>query len=205
MSRETSGACLCRPTTGTRPRSWKPGVRDVLLRATGGTAGLLGGSIAAAAVPLVHKGREQTAATTKVLCCLGLTGSHPQPRFSLALRHAHWFSVSCSSECNIVVPSRLPDAPPRDHSLCDHQLKPKCTDSTRHLTNDQNRLIHIQTPSSSGAASFKSLYLKRPYTAHRNGRSSLGGASDTALRLPTRNNSPLTGDPLETRDPVPQL
>jgi Putative transposase/Transposase zinc-binding domain len=33
------------------------------------------------------------------------------------------------------------------------------------------------------AASFKSLYLKRPYTAHRNGRSSLVGASDTALRL----------------------
>src|ERR1700694_564326 len=35
-----------------------------------------------------------------------------------------------------------------------------------------------------GAASgFKSLYLKRPYTAHRNGRSLLVGASDTALRL----------------------
>jgi hypothetical protein len=33
------------------------------------------------------------------------------------------------------------------------------------------------------AASFKSLYLKRPFTAHRNDRSSLVGASDTALRL----------------------
>src|ERR1035438_6757163 len=33
MSHKTSGACPCRPITGTRPRSWKPGVRDVLLRA----------------------------------------------------------------------------------------------------------------------------------------------------------------------------
>ncbi len=69
-----------------------------------------------------------------------------QPRFSLALRHAHWFCVSYSSECTIVVRSRLSDAPPHDHSLCDHQLKPKRTDSNRNLANDQNRLIHIQTP-----------------------------------------------------------
>ena len=33
MSHETSGAFPCRPTTGTRPQSWKLGVRDVLLRA----------------------------------------------------------------------------------------------------------------------------------------------------------------------------
>jgi hypothetical protein len=33
------------------------------------------------------------------------------------------------------------------------------------------------------AASFKSLYLKRPFTAHRNNRSLLLGASDTALGL----------------------
>jgi hypothetical protein len=71
---------------------------------------------------------------------------HPQPCFSLALRHAHWFCVSYSSECNIVVRSRLPVAPPLDHSVCDQQLKPKCTDSNRHLANNQNRLIHIQTP-----------------------------------------------------------
>jgi hypothetical protein len=42
--------------------------------------------------------------------------------------------------------SRLSDAPPHDHSLCDHQLKPKHTDSNRNPANDQNRLIHIQTP-----------------------------------------------------------
>jgi len=71
---------------------------------------------------------------------------HPQPRFSLALRHAHRFCVWYSSECTIVVRSRLPDALPHDHSVCDHQLKPKRTDGNRNLANDQNRLIHIQTP-----------------------------------------------------------
>ena len=71
---------------------------------------------------------------------------YPQPRFSLALRHAHWFCVSYSSHCTIVVRSRLSNAPPHDHSLCDHQLKPKRTDSNRTLANDQNRLIQIQTP-----------------------------------------------------------
>jgi hypothetical protein len=71
---------------------------------------------------------------------------HVQPRFSLALRHAHSFSVSFSSDCTIVVRSRLSDAPPHDHSPCDHQLKPKRTDSNRNLASDQIRLIHIQTP-----------------------------------------------------------
>src|SRR5208283_1431075 len=52
----------------------------------------------------------------------------------------------------------------------------------------QSQLAHPHTnPIVLGAASFKSLYLKRPYTAHRNGRSSLVGASDTALRLPSTN------------------
>jgi hypothetical protein len=71
---------------------------------------------------------------------------HFQPRFSLALRHAHWFCVSYSSECTIVVRSRLSDVTPHDPSVSDHQLKPKRTDSNRHLASDQNRLIHIQIP-----------------------------------------------------------
>ena len=41
---------------------------------------------------------------------------------------------------------RLSDAPPHDHSLCEHQLKPKCTDSNGNLANDHNWLIHIQIP-----------------------------------------------------------
>ena len=45
-----------------------------------------------------------------------------------------------------------------------------------------------------GAASFKSLYLKRPYTADRKGRSSLVGASDTALRLIITNRGTLASD-----------
>jgi hypothetical protein len=56
------------------------------------------------------------------------------------------FCVSDSSECTIVVRARLSDAPPLDHSLCDDQLKPKRTDRNGSLANDQNRLIHIQTP-----------------------------------------------------------
>jgi hypothetical protein len=55
--------------------------------------------------------------------------------------------------------------PAYDHSLCYEQLKRKRTDSKRHLANDNDRLIEKQIPSSPRAASFKSLYLKRPYTA----------------------------------------
>jgi len=71
---------------------------------------------------------------------------HPQPRFSLVLRHAHWFCVSHSSEGTLVVRFRLSHAPPHDHSLRDQELKPKRTDSNGNLANDQNRLLHIQTP-----------------------------------------------------------
>jgi hypothetical protein len=71
---------------------------------------------------------------------------HPQPRISLVLRHAHCFCVSYSSEGSIVVPFTLSDAPPHNHSPCDHQLKPKATHSNRNLANAQGRLIHIQTP-----------------------------------------------------------
>jgi hypothetical protein len=69
---------------------------------------------------------------------------HLQPRISLVLRRAHWFFVSHSSECSMVVRSRLSDA--HDHSLCHQQLKRKRTDSKRHLANDNDRLIEIQTP-----------------------------------------------------------
>jgi hypothetical protein len=44
----------------------------------------------------------------------------------------------------MVVRSRLSDA--HDHSLCHQQLKRKRTDSKRHLANDNDRLIEIQTP-----------------------------------------------------------
>ena len=71
---------------------------------------------------------------------------HPQPRISLVLRRAHCFSVLRSSECNMVVRSRLSDAPPHDHSLCHQQLKPRRSDSNVNLANDQDRLIQIQTP-----------------------------------------------------------
>jgi hypothetical protein len=49
-------------------------------------------------------------------------------------------------EGSIVVRFRLSDAPPRNHSPCDHQLKPKGTDSNRNLANDQDRRMHKQTP-----------------------------------------------------------
>jgi hypothetical protein len=71
---------------------------------------------------------------------------HPQPRISLALRRAHWFSVSHSSECYTVVRSKLSDVPPHDHSLCHQQLNRKHTDSKRHLANDNDQLIQIQIP-----------------------------------------------------------
>ena len=109
-----------------------------------------------------------------------------QRRISLVLRRAHWFSVLHFSQCSMVVPSRLSDAPPYAHSLCDPLLKPKRSDRSGKLANDQDRLIQIQIPQSRGAASFKSLYLKRPYTAHRKRKSSPVGASDTALRLLAR-------------------
>jgi hypothetical protein len=46
----------------------------------------------------------------------------------------------------MVVRFRLFDAPLHDHSLCEHQLKPKCTDSNGDLANNHNWLIHIQIP-----------------------------------------------------------
>jgi hypothetical protein len=71
---------------------------------------------------------------------------HLQPRISLVLRRAHWFSVSHSSECSMVVRSRLSDMPAHDHSLCHEQLKRKHTDSRCHLANDNDRLIENQIP-----------------------------------------------------------
>ena len=71
---------------------------------------------------------------------------HLQPRISLVLRRAHWFCVSHSSECCMVVRSRLSNVQPDDHSLCHQQLKRKRTDNQRHLANDNDRLIGIQIP-----------------------------------------------------------
>jgi hypothetical protein len=71
---------------------------------------------------------------------------HLQPRISLVLRRAHWFSVSDSSERSLVVHSRLCDVPPYDNSLCHQQLKRKRTESKGSLANDHNWLIHIQIP-----------------------------------------------------------
>ena len=71
---------------------------------------------------------------------------HLQPRISLVLRRAHWFSVSHSSECSYGGALQTLRLPAYDHSLCDQQLKRKRTDSKRHLANDQDRLIQIQIP-----------------------------------------------------------
>jgi hypothetical protein len=71
---------------------------------------------------------------------------HLQPRISLVLRRAHCFFVSHSSECSMVVRSRLSDVPALDHSFCHQQLKRKRTDSKGRLENDNDRLIEIQTP-----------------------------------------------------------
>jgi hypothetical protein len=71
---------------------------------------------------------------------------HLQPRISLVLPRAHWFYVSRWSECSLVVRSRVSDAPPHAHSLCDPLLKPKHSDSNGTLANDNNRLIQIQIP-----------------------------------------------------------
>ena len=67
-------------------------------------------------------------------------------RISLVLRHAHWFSVSHSSERSLVAHSRLSDVPAYDHSLCHQQLKRKRTDSKTHTANDSDRLIKKQIP-----------------------------------------------------------
>jgi len=69
-------------------------------------------------------------------------------------------------------------AAPR-HSLCDHQLKPKRTHSNRTCKRSEPAHPHTN-PIVPRAASFKSLYLKRPYT--RIGPVDLHAwASDTAL------------------------
>ena len=70
----------------------------------------------------------------------------PQRRISLVHRHTHWFSVSHLSECSMVPRSRLPDAPPHTHSLCDPLLKTKRSDRNGKLANDQDQLIQIQIP-----------------------------------------------------------
>ena len=71
---------------------------------------------------------------------------HLQPRIFLVLRRAHYFSVSHSSECCMVLRSRLSEVPAHDHSLCHQLLKPKRNDSKRHPANDNHRLIGIQIP-----------------------------------------------------------
>ena len=71
---------------------------------------------------------------------------HPQPRISLVLRRAHCFYVSHSSECTMVVRSRLSDVPAYEPSPCHQQLKRKRTDSNVNLANDQDQLIQIQSP-----------------------------------------------------------
>lgn len=71
---------------------------------------------------------------------------HLQPRISLRLRRAHCFYVSHSSECSMLVRSRLSDVPTYDHSLCHQILKWKRTDSKSLLANDNERLIEKQIP-----------------------------------------------------------
>ena len=63
---------------------------------------------------------------------------HLQPRISHVLPRALRFSVSDSSECNMVGCSTLPYVLARDHSLCDPLLKPKRSDCNRNLANDQD-------------------------------------------------------------------
>jgi hypothetical protein len=70
----------------------------------------------------------------------------PQPRISLVLRRAYWFSVSHLSERSMVVRFRLSAAPTHAHSLCDPLLRPKRSDRNGKLANDQDRLIQIQIP-----------------------------------------------------------
>jgi hypothetical protein len=71
---------------------------------------------------------------------------HPQPRISLLLRRAHWFSVSHLSERSMVVRFRLSHAPPDAPSLCDPLLKPERSDRNGKLAHHQDRLIQIQIP-----------------------------------------------------------
>jgi len=68
------------------------------------------------------------------------------PRILIVLRRAHWFYVSHSSECSMVVHSKLSDMLAYNHSLYHQQLKPVHTDSKSHLANDNDRLIQIQIP-----------------------------------------------------------
>ena len=71
---------------------------------------------------------------------------HLQPRIPLVLRRAHWFCVSHSSRCSLLVRSRLSDALRQAHSLRNPLLKPKYSDRNGTLANDQDRLIQIQIP-----------------------------------------------------------
>ena len=71
---------------------------------------------------------------------------HLQHRISLLLRRAHRFYVSHSSECSVVVRSRLSDVTAYDYFLCHQQLKRKRTDSKIHTANDRDRLIEKQIP-----------------------------------------------------------
>jgi hypothetical protein len=87
---------------------------------------------------------------------------YPQPRISLVLQHARCFSVSHSPECRTVMRSRLSNAPPHGHPLCDHQLKPPRTAQQRPLRKPSEPSDPHTNPIVLGAASFKSLFLKRP-------------------------------------------
>jgi hypothetical protein len=71
---------------------------------------------------------------------------HLRPRISLVLRHAHWFFVShlLRMQYGCALQTLRRAAP--HHSLCDHQRRPKCTDSGGNFANDQYWLIHIQIP-----------------------------------------------------------
>jgi Putative transposase len=100
------------------------------------------------------------------LISAGAPHESTSPASNLARASARTLLVSrILSACSMVVRFRLSDAPPHAHSLCDPLLKPKRSDRNGKLENDQDRLTQIQIPQSPGAASFKSLYLKRPFTA----------------------------------------
>jgi hypothetical protein len=104
--------------------------------------------------------------------------SHLQPRILLVLRRAHWFSASHLSECNMVVRFRLSDALPHARSLCDPLLKPKRSDRNGKLQTIKS------APSIVPRGGFLQVAVSEaPLHSVSTPRSSLGGASDTALRL----------------------
>jgi hypothetical protein len=85
----------------------------------------------------------------------------PEPGASLAIEDIKrsrlwvssrrtWFCVSRWSECSLVVRSRVSDAPPHAHSLCDPLLKPKHSDPNGKLANDQTGLPAYKSHSPQG-------------------------------------------------------